>query len=167
MLKVSGTCVACGAPLELTIVEPFAGAHLVAALCPDCTDQQFLDHGGAVLTLRRELEGARFRLGKITITAGAVAALADGAQHAVVFLDRHVRGDWGEYGYCDRIQLTADERRRGWEATDDTAKINKWNLLNGQDRIMSEYRTSRGQRLWVITSLDGKGGTTVLLPEEY
>jgi hypothetical protein len=32
---------------------------------------------------------------------------------------------------------------------------------------MSEYQTERGIRLWVITCLDGDGGTTVLLPEEY
>jgi hypothetical protein len=32
---------------------------------------------------------------------------------------------------------------------------------------MSEYTTGRGRRLWVITCLDGGGGTTVLLPEEY
>src|SRR5205807_2074743 len=102
-------------------------------------------------------EGARFALGKITITAGAVAALAQAAQHAVEFLIRHARGDWGKYGHCDQIELTEDERRRGWEATEDDAKINKSNLLSGRDRIMSEYRTGRGTRLWVVTSLD-RGG---------
>jgi len=63
--------------------------------------------------------------------------------------------------------LTDDELRRGWEATEDDAKINKSNLLNRRDRIMSEYRTGRGIRLWIITTLDCGGGTTVLLPEEY
>jgi hypothetical protein len=96
-----------------------------------------------------------------------VAALANAGQHAALFLARHVRGDWGEYGRCDEIQLTVEERRRGWEATDDSGKLNKSNLLNRRDRIMSEYQTSRGKRLWVITLLDGAGATTVLLPEEY
>src|SRR5205807_8055145 len=123
--------------------------------------------GGANLDLRKEIEGARFPLGKVTITGGAVEALADAGEHAASFLARHVRGDWGEYGHCDEIQLTADERRRGWEATDDSGKINKWGLLNHRDRIMSEYQTGRGIRLWVITCLDRRGGTTVLLPEEY
>ncbi len=103
----------------------------------------------------------------MTITGGAVAALADAGQHATTFLVRHVRGDWGEYGHCDEIHLTADERRRGWEATDDSGKINKCNLLSLRDRIMSEYQTGRGIRLWVITCLDRGGSTTVLLPEEY
>ena len=110
----------------------------------------------------------RFPLGvKITITARAVEALGEASQHAVEFLVPHARGDWGAFGRCDHIELTADELQRGWEATDDSAKINKSNLLNGRDRIMSEYQTNCGIRLWVITCLDGAVGTTVLLPEEY
>jgi hypothetical protein len=50
-----------------------------------------------------------------------------------------------------------DERRRGWEATDDSAKINKSNLLNRRDTIMSAYQTAKGTRLWVSTCLD-RGG---------
>jgi hypothetical protein len=165
MLK--GNCSRCGASLKLEVAEPFAEATLAAALCPSCTDCVFLDGGGAILQLRQELEGTRFPLGKVTITGGAVAALADGSEHAAAFLGRHVRGDWGEYGQCDEIRLTPDEQRRGWEATDDSGKINKLNLLNRQGRIMSEYRTGRGVRLWVITCLDRGGGTTVLLPDEY
>jgi hypothetical protein len=145
----------------------FAGAELAAALCPACTDCQFLDGGGAILELRQEIKGARFPLGKVTITGGAIAALADAGEHAAAFLVRHVRGNWGAFGHCDEIQLTAEERRRGWEATDDCGKINKSNLLNRRDRVMSEYTTSRGRRLWVISCFDGSGRTTVLLPEEY
>ncbi len=167
MSRVKGKCSACGVALELAVTEPFAGAELAAALCPACTDCQFLDGGGAILELRHELEEARFPLGKVTITGGAVDALADAGEHAATFLVRHVRGDWGEYGHCDEIQLSTDERRRGWEATDDSGKINKSNLISRRDRIMSEYQTERGIRLWVITCLDGDSGTTVLLPEEY
>jgi hypothetical protein len=70
----------------------------------------------------------------VTITGGAVEALADAGQHAASFLARHARGDWGETGHFDQIELTADERRRGWEATDDPGKINKSNVLNGRAR---------------------------------
>jgi hypothetical protein len=167
MPKVAGKCSACGIPLEADVAESLAGAELAAALCPACTDCQFLDGGGAILKLQRELEGARFPLGRVTITGGAVAALAAAGEHAASFLARHVRGDWGENGHFEQIELTEDERRRGWEATDDSGKINKSNVLCRRDRIMSEYQSSRGQRLWIITSLDGSGGTTVLLPEEY
>ena len=167
MSKVKGKCSACGVALELAVTEPFAGAELTAPLCPACTDRQFLAGGGAILELRHELENARFPLGKVTITGGAVGALAEAGEHAAAFLVRHVRGDWGECGHCDEIQLSADERRRGWEATDDSGKINKVNLINRRDRVMTEYTTFRGEKLWVITCLDGSGGTTVLLPQVY
>jgi hypothetical protein len=52
-----------------------------------------------VFTRRRAMDGATFALGKITITAGAVAALAESSQHAAEFLARHARGDWGEVGH--------------------------------------------------------------------
>lgn len=167
MATSKGRCSACGALIEVEAAGLFAGAELVVALCSDCTDQKFLEQGGAVLALRREPEGARFPLGRVTITAGAVAALGEASQHAIEFLARHARGDWGECGRFDEIELTVDERRRGWEATDDSGKINKWGVLNRRGRVISEYRTARGKRLWAITSLDGGVGTTVLLPEEY
>jgi len=165
--NVEGKCSACGAALEVAVTEPFARAKLVGALCLACTDRQFLGGGGAILELRYDLESARFPLGKVTITGGAVGAMAEAAEHAATFLVRHVRGDWGEYGHCDDIQLTDDERRRGWESTDDSGKINKLNLISRRDRVMSEYATFQGRRLCVITCLDVSGGTTVLLPEEY
>ncbi len=152
---------------RVALGEPFARAEVVGALCPACTDLQFLEQGGAILTLRRDLPDARFSPGKITITAGAVAALAAASQHAVEFLACHVRGDWGGNGHCDEIELTPDERERGWEATEDSGKINKSNLLHGRDDIMSTYQTSRGDPLWVITRLGKEPHTTVLLPEEY
>jgi hypothetical protein len=142
MAIIRGKCSACGAPVERAVADPLAGAALAAALCPSCTDQQFLDSGGAILRLGQEPERALFPLGKVTITSGALEALADTGQHAATFLTRHVRGDWGENGHFDQIERTADERRRGWEATDDPGKINKSNLLNHRDRVMSEYMTS-------------------------
>jgi hypothetical protein len=113
------------------------------------------------------LDGARFAIGTVTITAGAVGALAESAQHAIEFLMRHIQGDWGTFGCCDQIELTEDERRRGWEATEDSGKINNSNLLNQRDSLMSEYTTAQGKRLWVLTRLTGACGTTVMLPQEY
>jgi hypothetical protein len=167
MPTTKGRCSACGGALELNVGPAFAAAELVAPLCASCTALQFLDGGGAILELRQTPEGARFPLGRVTITGGAVAALAEGGEHAASFLARHVRGDWGANGHFDQIELTDDERRRGWEATDDSGKINKSNVLGRRDRIMSEYSTVRGVRVWVITSLDHSAGTTILLPGEY
>jgi hypothetical protein len=164
MADVPAKCAACGAPLVIRVADALAGAEVVSALCPACTDKQFIECGGVVLTLQQELPGARFPLGKITITPGAVQALSEAGQHAATFLQRHVTGDWGENGHLDQTELTEDEQRRGWEATDDSGKVNKFNLLRGSDSILSEYQTSRGTPLWVMTYL--KVGTTVLLPEE-
>jgi hypothetical protein len=147
--------------------SPFGRAELVSPRCPRCTDHEFLASGGAILALRREPKDGRFPLGKVTVTPGAVEALGEAAQHASEFLARHAHGDWGGFGHFDQITLTADERQRGWEATDDSGKINKVNVLNGRDSVMSEYKTNRGRRLWVITSLGRAISTTVLLPEEY
>ena len=142
MLKVQGKCSACGAALEVAVGGPFAGAELAAPLCAGCSDRQFLADGGVILALRHELDGVRFLLGKVTITCGAVEALSNAGEHAVTFLARHVRWDWGAYGHCDDIQLSADEQRRGWEATDDTGKINKWNLLNVRGRDYESVSTT-------------------------
>src|SRR5262249_8930596 len=91
-----------------------APEHLNDFTCWASQQQQFRDQRGTVLTLRQELAGACFALGKITLSAGALAALADAGQHAVAFLQRHVRGDWGTFGTLDQTELTEDERRRGW-----------------------------------------------------
>ena len=51
------TCPGCGNPIEVRIPDVFADAGIVGALCPACTDRQFLDGGGMVLALRREPGG--------------------------------------------------------------------------------------------------------------
>ena len=122
MPQVSAKCSACGAPLQREVAPPFDRAEVVGALCPACTDHQFARQGGAVLALRGELPDALFALGKITVTPGAVAALADASQHASEFLARHARGDWGAFGQYEVARLTDDERRRGWEAEGGTLR---------------------------------------------
>jgi hypothetical protein len=89
MATVKGKCFACGVILQETVAEACAGAELAAPLCRACTDQQFLKGGGAILRLQREPEGARFPLGKVTITPGAINALASAGEHATAFLVRH------------------------------------------------------------------------------
>jgi hypothetical protein len=166
MLQVTGKCTACGTSVALPIAERFADAELAAPLCPACTDRQILAGGGLLLALTKEPDCARFPLGTVRVTSGALAALADAGGHAAIFLLRHARGDWGTGGQCDQIVLSEDERLRGWEASDDDGKINKSNMRNGRDSILSMYETAKGEQLWVVTNLD-TGGTTVLLPVEY
>jgi hypothetical protein len=42
-----------------------------------------------------------FSLGRVVATPGALAALEDAHQLPVIFLGRHVTGDWGDCGKED------------------------------------------------------------------
>lgn len=86
----------------------------------------------------------RFSLGRVVGTPGALAA-ASNAEIAA-FIRRHWSEDWGDV--CDEDKRTNDD------AVADGA------------RLLSEYRTTDGARVWVITEAD-RSVTTLLLPEEY
>jgi hypothetical protein len=92
-----------------------------------------------------------FCFGQLLTTPGAIEAVARAGQSAIDFLRHHVRGDWGEV--CE------EDRRRNDQA-----------LIDGT-RILSVYRTSLGEKLWIITEAADECGyraaTTLLLPDEY
>jgi hypothetical protein len=94
---------------------------------------------------------AKFGLGQILATPGALDALQESGQTAAFFLSRHVQGDWGS---VDR----------------EDGQLNDQSLLDGS-RILSAYKTLKGRRLWIITEATDEDGrrvaTTLLLPEEY
>jgi hypothetical protein len=90
--------------------------------------------------------GPRFSLGRCLATPGAIKAMNEAGQTPASFIDRHVRGDWGD--------ADPDDRHSNEDA-----------LLTGA-RVWSVYRTSKGVKLWVITEAD-RSTTTILLPEEY
>jgi hypothetical protein len=87
-----------------------------------------------------------FDLGQLVATPGALAALEKTGQNAMDFLSRHVRGDWGELPEEDKTE-------------------NQFSLEKGF-RLLSSYRTTSGDKIWVITEAD-RSHTTLLLPEEY
>ncbi len=89
---------------------------------------------------------ARFRLGRIVATPGALAALAKTGDSPSSFLRRHVGGDWGELDEHDR-------------------KENELSLQHGF-RLLSAYTLANGTKLWIITEAD-RSATTLLLPSEY
>ena len=88
----------------------------------------------------------RFALGQTYITPGAEEALQIAGQTAIEFLRRHMSCDWGDL-------------------SDDDIKENELSLKKGF-RLLSNYRTGKGQQLWIITEAD-RSATTVLLPAEY
>jgi hypothetical protein len=88
-----------------------------------------------------------FSLGKIVSTPGALDALARANQQPHDFLNRHAAGDWGS------------------ELSEEDKAENEYSLQHGF-RILSSYRTTANEKLWVITEAD-RSVTTLLLPEEY
>ena len=89
-----------------------------------------------------------FLAGQTVATPGALAAIEEAGQSPLDFIDRHLRGDWGNVPQED-------------------AELNTLALDPADPaRILSSYKTHKGARLWVITEWD-RSVTTVLLPEEY
>jgi hypothetical protein len=89
---------------------------------------------------------AKSPLGRLAATPGALGAMRASGQTPDFFLAKHLAGDWGEVGAEDRRANDAALRHGG--------------------RLLSAYKTLKGVMLWVITEAD-RGGTVVLLPEEY
>ena len=89
---------------------------------------------------------ARFSLGQTMATPGCLAVLEESGQSPAEFLHRHLNGDFGELDTEDK------------QANEDA-------LLHGE-RLLSAYRTNKGEKIWVITEAD-RSVTTLLLPDEY
>ena len=92
---------------------------------------------------------ARFALGQLAATPGALELLE---QHRVSLFDllaRHVRGDWGDVGAED-----AD--------TNDQALIHGYRVLSCYTLVPGAPETL----VWIISEAD-RSVTTTLKPEEY
>ena len=89
---------------------------------------------------------ARFPLGQIVATPGALVALEEAGASPGTLLKRHVTGDWGGVDEHDRQE-------------------NEFSVAQGF-RLLSAYTLSNGTKLWIITEAD-RSSTTILLPSEY
>jgi hypothetical protein len=89
---------------------------------------------------------ARFGLGQIVATAGALNVMKTYDVDGLELLSRHVTGDWGDL-------------------SDEDKQENELSVKNGF-RILSAYKVGKGEKLWIITEAD-RSVTTILLPEEY
>jgi hypothetical protein len=85
-------------------------------------------------------------LGQTFITPGAEEALMIAGQTELEFLRQHMSGNWGDLSEED-IQENEFALEKGF-------------------RLLSAYRTTKGQKLWIITEAD-RSATTILLPSEY
>ncbi len=92
------------------------------------------------------MKQARFPLGRVVATPGALHALEEAGESPGTFIKRHVTGDWGELDEHDR-------------------KENEFSVEHGF-RLLSSYSLKNGTKIWIITEAD-RSSTTLLLPEEY
>jgi hypothetical protein len=97
-------------------------------------------------TITKAQNKVLFLLGQVYLTQGARIALEEANQDAFEFLSLHQTGNWGIVGKED-------------------AQENEFSLKNGF-RLLSAYRTSKNEKLWIITEAD-RSSTTLLLPSEY
>jgi hypothetical protein len=95
---------------------------------------------------------AKFRLGKTVMTHGAIDALTKSNQLPYFFLQKHQSGEWGEICEGD-AELNNDAIAHEGEE-------------DKQMRVMSVYKTSKNETIWIITEWN-RSVTTILLPIEY
>ena len=88
----------------------------------------------------------KFALGRVVATPGALEAFALNDEEYLVYISRHVTGDWGDLD-------------------DDDKKENEFSVKKGF-RILSKYLLKDGTAIYVITESD-RSATTILLPKEY
>ena len=97
-------------------------------------------------TITRTQNKVLFPIGEVYLTIGAREALEESNQSANEFLAKHQAGTWGNV--CG-----------------EDAEENDFSVREGF-RILSSYKTDKGEKLWVITAAC-RSSTTVLLPSEY
>ncbi len=88
-----------------------------------------------------------FPAGQIVATPGALALLEQANKTPLEFVSRHLRGDWGD-------DLCQDDKTE-----------NELSLKQGF-RLLSSYKVTETEKLWIITEAD-RSVTTLLLPSEY
>ena len=87
-----------------------------------------------------------FKIGKLVITPGALAAITESGESPCAYVVRHMGSDWGEVDQED------------WKLNDEAVQENT--------RILSAYSLKSGVRIWIITEAD-RSSTCILLPSEY
>ena len=94
----------------------------------------------------------KFKLGKLVATPGAIKALNKANETALPYLTRHIRADWGDICQEDK------------ELNDQAIKYE--GDADKQQRVLSAYKLTTGETIWIITEWN-RSITTILLPDEY
>lgn len=105
--------------------------------------QQFENTASPKIDVRRR--ASLFPLGQVVATRAVLTHLEKHGINAQTYLDRHMRGDWGEVPSEDAVE-------------------NAFSVQNGF-RVLSSY-TVADAKIWIITEAD-RSVTTLLFPAEY
>lgn len=89
---------------------------------------------------------AKFELGQLLATPGALKAAEASGDSLAKYINRHATGEWGT--------VDSEDKRANNQA------------LKDGTRVFSAYIMKGGTKIWIITEAD-RSATTVLLPEEY
>ncbi|WP_210547375.1 type I restriction endonuclease subunit M [Rhodoferax sp. PAMC 29310] len=108
---------------------------------------------------------AKFSLGQVVATPGALALLQTTGRSAACLLARHLHGDWGD--------ICRDDAAMNEQAITDGSRIMSVYRLVDVERHKATPKQRRSDlpTVWIIT--DGTNGagqreaTTFLLPEDY
>lgn len=103
---------------------------------------------------------ARFPLGQIVATPGALELLQETGFSAAALVSRHVHGDWGDL--CDE-----DRAENDFAVTRRLRILSCYRLVDAA-RLAATPTDKRSSlpTLWIITEAD-RSVTTLLLPREY
>ena len=103
---------------------------------------------------------AKFPLGQIVATPGALELLEETGFSAAALVNRHVHGDWGDLCEEDRAENDYAVTRR--------LRILSCYRLVDAERLAATPRDKRSSlpALWIITEAD-RSFTTLLRPDEY
>lgn len=97
----------------------------------------------------------RFSLGQVVATPEAMATVGRLGKSVLDFIERHVRGDYGD--------LSDEDKQANEDALTDGSRILSSYILEGEG--------DEATKIWIITEAEDEDGnriaTTALLPEEY
>jgi len=103
---------------------------------------------------------ARFALGQIVATPGALSLLQTMGFSAAALIGQHVHGDWGD-------SCPEDAATNEFAVTRRLRLMSVYRLVDGQKLAATPIaKRSDLPTLWIITEAD-RSSTTLLLPAEY
>jgi hypothetical protein len=108
---------------------------------------------------------AKFSLGQVVATPGALVLLERTNTNPLMLLNRHIHGDWGD--------ACADDRALNDQALIDGSRLmSVYRLVSPQTLATTPLKKrSELPSLWIITEAVGddekRASTCILLPEDY